>query len=145
MAQVSSPLAVCSSERALGGAGKVAKRSVRSVGLSDALVGDMSVHSVAAVQGIRRARTVFKASVPPTRAWERASVGKPRVAVIAGHDLVDVDVGGHARQRGESGGQSNDDREKGFFHDRLDLGELEITTGDDYVRIPDQLSNPGAR
>jgi hypothetical protein len=67
------------------------------------------------------------------------------MAVIAGHDLIDVDVGGHARHCGESGGQSNDDREKGLFHDRLDLGELEITTGDDYVRIPHQLSNPEAR
>ena len=67
------------------------------------------------------------------------------MAVIAGRDPIDVDVVCPARDRGESGGQSNDDREKGLFHDRLDRGELEITTGDDYVRIPHQLSNPEAR
>ena len=39
--------------------------AARSVGLSEALVGDMRVHSVVPVQGIRGALTVFEASVEP--------------------------------------------------------------------------------
>src|SRR5689334_5106543 len=83
----------------------------------------MLVHSFVFVQGIRSAIAVMEVSVPPIRLGERTPVWKPRMAVIAGRDPIDVDVVGPARDRGESGGQSNDDREKGLFHDSLDLSE----------------------
>ena len=40
------------------------------------------------------------------------------MAVKAGHDLIDVIVASPARDRRESDGQTNDDREKGLVHDR---------------------------
>ena len=42
------------------------------------------------------------------------------MAVKAGHNLVDVIVASRARDRKESDGQSNDNREKGLVHDRLE-------------------------
>ena len=91
-------------------------RLVPLVGLSEALVGDMRVHSVVPVQGIRGALTVLEASVEPlTHIGARTPVWKPRVTVEAGHDLVVV--AGSARDRGESDGQSNTDRDKGLVHD----------------------------
>jgi hypothetical protein len=50
----------------------------------------------------------------------------PRMAVKAGHDLIDVVVAGPARGRKEGDGQTNDDREKGLVHDRASilLGEV---------------------
>ena len=50
-------------------------RLVPLVGLSEALVGDMRVHSVVPVQGIRGALTVLEASVEPlTRIGARTPV-----------------------------------------------------------------------
>jgi hypothetical protein len=59
----------------------------------------------------------------------------PRMAVKAGHDLIDVIVAGPARGRKESDGQTNDDREKGLVHDRASilLGEEVVTKK---ARIP---------
>jgi hypothetical protein len=46
------------------------------------------------------------------------------MAVIADHDVIDVGVVGPARDRGESDGHGNDNREKKLFHDRLDLSRV---------------------
>jgi hypothetical protein len=81
----------------------------------------MPVHSVVPVQDIGGALTLLVASVAPTCVGERTPVWKPRVTAIAGHHLEDVVVGGPARGRRKSHGQSNGDREKGLVHDRLDL------------------------
>ena len=91
-------------------------RLVPLVGLSEALVGDVRVHSVVTVQGVRGALTVLEASVEPlTHIGARTPVWKPRVTVKTGHDLIVV--AGAARDRGESDGQSNTDRDKGLVHD----------------------------
>ena len=45
----------------------------------------------------------------------------PRMAVKAGHDLIDVIVASPARNRREGDGQTNDDREKGLVHDRASI------------------------
>ena len=44
----------------------------------------------------------------------------PRMALKAGHDLIDVIVASPARDRKDGDGHSNDDREKGLIHDRLE-------------------------